>query len=97
MTVARHYKMVAAEGKAEALLAALGALAGALKPIPGYVGADLMRDVDQPNRFVFIEKWTSIEAHKAGGPLLPKDVLGGLMATLADKPDGAYLDYLPIS
>jgi heme-degrading monooxygenase HmoA len=94
VTIARHYRMRAGQGKAEALLAALGDLTAALKSIPGFEGADLLRDVDQPERFVFIEKWASVEAHKAGGPLLPKAVLTGLMGTLEGAPEGAYLEYL---
>lgn len=97
MTIARHYRMDAAEGKAEALLSALTALAAALKAIPGFEGADLLRDVDQPNRFVFIEKWTSVQAHKDGGALLPKEALAPLMAALAGRPEAAYLEYQPTS
>jgi heme-degrading monooxygenase HmoA len=96
MTVARHYRMTAAEGKGEALVGALRALAAALKSIPGYEGSDLIRGVEDANQFVFIEKWASVEAHKAGGPLLPKEVLGGLMGNLAGPPEGAYLNYLSV-
>ena len=96
MTVARHYRMTAAEGKGDELAAALRALAEALKPIAGYQGCDLMRDADQADRFVFVEKWASVEAHKAGGPHLPKEVLGRLMGLLAGPPEGAYLDCLPL-
>ena len=71
MTVARLYRMVAAEGREQAL-----------------------RDARKPGSFVFIEKWTSIEAHKAAGSALPKDTLGPVMAALANPPEGAYLDYL---
>ena len=96
MTVARHYKMTAAEGKGEALVDALRALSAALKSIPGYEGSDLIRGLDDGNHFVFIEKWTSVEAHKAGGSLLPKDILGGLMGNLAAPPEAAYLTYLSV-
>lgn len=95
MTVARHYRMDAAEGKAEALLSALTVLAGALETLPGFLGADLLRDLDRPDRFIFIEKWSSVEAHKAGGSLLPKETLTPVMNALADRPEGAYLNYLP--
>ena len=97
MTVARHYVMQAAEGKATALLSALTQLVGALVNIPGFEGADLLRDVDEPDHFIFIEKWSSVEAHKAGGSLLPKEALVPLMASLAGRPEGAYLNYLPVS
>jgi quinol monooxygenase YgiN len=96
MTVARHYRMNAAEGNGDELVAALQGLAEALKPIAGYQGSDLMRDASEPDRFVFIEKWASVEAHKAGGPHLPKEVLGRLMGLLSGPPEGAYLNYLPV-
>jgi quinol monooxygenase YgiN len=95
MSIARHYRMQAAAGQGEAVLAALQGLAAALQAIPGFIGADLLRDLDDPDQFVFIEKWASVEAHKAGGPSLPKPVFAGLMAALAGKPQGAYLEYLP--
>ena len=97
MTVARHYVMQAAEGKATALRSALTQLVGALVNIPGFEGADLLMDVDEPDRFIFIEKWSSVEAHKGGSSLLPKEAVAPLMASLAGKPEGAYLNYLPVS
>ena len=94
MTVARHYVMIAPEGKEAALEAALGDLAGTLMQVPGYKGAELMQDAKQPTRFVFIERWASIEAHRASGEHLPKGALDALQANLAGKPEGAYLNYL---
>ena len=47
-----------------------------------------------PDAFVFIEKWTSVEAHKNAGSQIPKDVFAPVMATLDGPPEGAYLDYL---
>ena len=93
MTIARHYRMDAAEGKAAALLAALQALAAALQRADGFEGADLLRDIDRPDRFVFIEKWASVDAHKAAGPHIPEHVVAPLMEALAGEPDGSYLNY----
>lgn len=94
MTVARHYVMHAAEGKDATLEAALGQLADALAGIAGCEGVELLRDLGNERRFVFIEKWTTVEAHKAGGAQLPKAVMGDIMGALDGPPDGAYLDYL---
>ena len=93
MTVARHYVMTAAVGQEEALGDALRVLAAAVRPIEGCEGCELLQDVDQPARFIFIEKWASVEAHKAGGALLPKETFKPVMAALAGPPEGAYLDY----
>ena len=94
MTVARHYVMHAAEGKDAALEAALTALADAVRTIAGCEGVELMRDCGNERRFVFIEKWASIEAHKEGGKTLDKSIFAPMMAALDGPPEGAYLDYL---
>lgn len=94
MTVARHYIMHAAEGKDSVLETALYQLADAVRGIPGSEGVELLRDVGNERRFVFIEKWESVDAHKAAGDHLPKDALAPVMGALDGPPDGAYLDYL---
>jgi heme-degrading monooxygenase HmoA len=94
MTIARHYLMHAAEGKDATLETALAGLADVVRALPGSEGVELLRDLGNERRFVFIEKWESVEAHKAGGPLVPKDVFAPVMAALDGPPEGAYLDYL---
>jgi quinol monooxygenase YgiN len=94
MTIARHYVMIAADGQEAALEANLSALADALRGVPGCEGIDLMRDCANPQSFTFIEKWTSIEVHKAAGAQLPKELMALVMGALAQKPVGASLEYL---
>ena len=94
MTIARHYVMTAPADRADALEAALGNLAGALKQVPGFEGADILQDTKTPTRFILIEKWESIDAHKAAGQHLPPDALEELQSCLAGRPEGAYLTYL---
>ena len=94
MTIARHYLMHAAEGQDAQLETALGELADAVRAVPGSEGVELLRDLGNERRFVFIEKWASVEAHKAAGSHLPKEALAPLMAALDGPPEGAYLDYL---
>ena len=96
MTVARHYVMHAAAGHDATLETALRALAAAVRPLPGCEGVELMRDIGNELRFVFIEKWASVDAHKEAGALLPKEVLAPLGTLLDGPPDGAYLDYLSV-
>ncbi len=94
MTIARTYRMQAHEGRTVELIAACAAITAALADIDGFRGADLLRDVEQPCRFVFIERWASVEAHKAGGTALPKALLSPLMAALTERPEARYLEYL---
>ena len=94
MTVARHYLMHASEGNDAALESALRALADAVAPLPGCEGVELLRDLGNERRFIFIEKWADVGAHKAAGPLLDKSLFAPMMAALDGPPDGAYFDYL---
>lgn len=94
MTIARHYVMHAADGKDAVLEAALGSLAAVVRAIAGCEGVELLRDLSNERRFIFIEKWESIEAHKAGGKQIPKEEFGPMMAALDGPPDGAYFGYL---
>ena len=94
MTTARFYIMHAAAGKDAALETALRDLADKVRPLPGCEGVELMRDSGNELRFVFIEKWSSIEAHKDSGKALGKEALAPVMAALDGPPDGSYLDYL---
>ena len=94
MTVARQYILTSAGGRAADLEAALDALAALVRPTPGCEGVEILRDARSPERFVFVEKWASIEAHKGAAELLPKDAFAPVMATLGEKPVAAYLEYL---
>jgi quinol monooxygenase YgiN len=96
MSVARTYIMHAAEGKDADLETALGNLADAVRVIAGSEGVELLRDAGNERRFIFIEKWSSIEAHKEGGKALGKEAFGPIMAAIYGPPDSAYFDYLKV-
>jgi quinol monooxygenase YgiN len=94
MTVARHYIMHAREGMDASLETALRDLAEAVRPLPGCEGVEMLRDLGNERRFVFIERWADVEAHKDAGKLLDKGLFAPMMAALDGPPDGAYLEYL---
>ncbi len=94
MTVARHYVMQAADGQSNALASALAALADNVIALPGCLGVELLQDQATAGRFIFIEKWESVEAHKNAGKLLTKASMEPVMAALGEPPAAAYLDYL---
>lgn len=87
MTVARRYRMEVAEGKGAEPLSVLNAFPAVLSKISGFEDANLLCDGDQPDRFTFIEKWSSAEAHKKGGLLLPKAALVPVLALLGGRPE----------
>jgi quinol monooxygenase YgiN len=96
MTVARHYVMHAKDGHSATLEEALSVLAEKVREVPGSEGVEMLRDIGNEHRFIFIEKWVSVEAHKDASKHLPAEVLAPLGTLLDGPPDGAYFDYLKI-
>jgi len=94
MTIARYYMMHAREGADASLESALRALADAVGQLPGCEGVEMLRDLGNERRFLFIEKWTDVDAHKAAGSLLDKSLFAPVMGAVDGPPDGAYFDYL---
>ncbi|HET6733383.1 putative quinol monooxygenase [Mycobacterium sp.] len=92
MTVARHYIVYAAEGRTDELDTALRNLADAVRAVAGCHGVDVMRDLEDERRYVFIEKWESVEVYKASLAKLPNEVVAPMMAALDGPPQAAYLD-----
>jgi len=94
MTIARIYRMQAAAGRGDELALALADLVSVVSAIAGCQGADLIRETDAPEQFLFIEKWVSIVAHQAGAAALPKGSFSAIGAALAAPPQSAYGAYL---
>jgi quinol monooxygenase YgiN len=94
MTVARIYIIPAADGKSAEMESALVALSGIVAKADGSEGVELLRDLGNEHRFIFIEKWVSEEHHAAGLAALPKGALDGVQAAAGGPPDGAYYDYI---
>src|SRR3546814_19962594 len=68
MTVARIYLMHAKDGQSAELEPALREVAELLSAnIENSRGVEILRDVDEERRLLFIERWDSVEAPKAGG------------------------------
>lgn len=92
MAFVRSYLMIAKQGDEQLLLDALRALAEKVRPIAGCDGVELYQDIDKPERFTFLERWASLDAHKAGGKLLGKEAFAPIMAALASPPEAAALE-----
>jgi len=82
MAIAHSYDMTAHAGREDALSEALEALAEAVKGISGSQGAMVLQDRKEPQRFLFMEFWEDEAARNAAGPMLPKDVMGRIMASV---------------
>ncbi|MBO9499088.1 MAG: antibiotic biosynthesis monooxygenase [Novosphingobium sp.] len=96
MTVLRHYKMQAAEGRGEELRAVLAELAAKVTPLAGCEKVELFADPRDPDLFVFVEHWASVDDHKAAGAALGKEAFAPVMAVLAGPPEGRYLEAVPL-
>lgn len=94
MSVWRHYVLTAAPGKEEAMVDALKLLASKVRPLAGCEGVEFGRDAENPAEFVFIEAWTSVDAHKAASSQLSKDDFGPMVAALGAPPAGRYVNLL---
>jgi len=94
MTVARLYIIPAADGKSAEMEEALVELSAIVSRAEGSEGVELLRDLGNEHRFIFIEKWVSEEHHAKGFASLPEGALDGVQAAAGGPPDGAYYDYL---
>jgi heme oxygenase (mycobilin-producing) len=91
MALLRFYVMTAADGRQEELRAALVALAAKVRPCDGSEGVELYQDLDAPACFVLVERWRSMEDHKAAGKALGRDAFQPVIALLSQPPEGRYL------
>lgn len=87
----RFYRMTARSGDGPALRSALEDLAGQVQQIEGCHGTELFEDADKPGKFIFLERWASVAAHKAGSVLLGKGAFVPVMAALDGPPEAASL------
>jgi heme oxygenase (mycobilin-producing) len=94
MTIARLYIVPAAEGMSAAMEAALRDLARLVEAADGSEGVELLRDLGNEHRFIFIEKWASEDHHARALAALPEGALGPVQAAAGGPPDGAYYSYL---
>ena len=84
----------ASEGNADRLLPLLREGRDFSRKAEGCEVLDLFRRLDDPQRFMFIERWTSIEAHHAN--MAQNVVAGGhlakLMPLLVGPPDNGVIE-----
>jgi len=96
MPILRQYVMIAAEGREETMCKALVDLAAKVRPLEGCEGVELYQDPAKPAYFLFIERWASIDVHKAGAKQLGKEALADVLAAIAQPPEGRYLESIAL-
>ena len=92
MAVARVYRMSCLPGKAEELRGALEALAGMLKGLEGLRRVSILRDAEQPDDFLFVEKWDTVAQQEVSGKMISKDAFDQVMSALVDAPRGKFFE-----
>ncbi len=50
----------------------------------------MLQSQDDPTRFIGIEVWTSVEAHRASIKNIPAESIREFMKLVADPPTGGY-------
>jgi quinol monooxygenase YgiN len=94
MAVARVYRMTARETLGDALALALHVLKKQLRANTDCSEVYWFRDLENRHRFLFIEIWDSIEAHKASNGKIGGDVLAHIAAACIEMPEGSYEEVL---
>jgi quinol monooxygenase YgiN len=91
MSVTRMGVFTAADGKQDQLRAFLQGIVPGILASPGCQSCQVLRNLDKPERFVVLEVWADIEAHKASVKQIPPASIAAVMPLLAGPPTGEYL------
>ena len=90
MSITRIYEIGAAEGKAEELYDFLKSLVPHITSSDGCSSCEVLRNNDDRDNFVFIEKWESIEHHKKSAENFPKEKLKSAKHLFGKPPKSSY-------
>jgi len=94
MSVARIYIMNAAKGRGDELESQLRRLTEIFSKVEGCLSVELFRLLSDPNSFVFLHRWNSVDDHQKGLEKLDMQELTTMMSALAQIPQGQYIDPL---
>lgn len=90
MTITRINEFTAKDGKGDEMLAYLHSLVPYISGCDGCEFCEVMSATEDPNSFMILEKWTSIDAHKAALSGFPRDKMREGMALFGAAPKGTY-------
>jgi quinol monooxygenase YgiN len=90
MSVTRINEFHAADGKEAALHAFLTNVIAQVRGAPGCESVALYTDPTDAARFLILETWDSIEAHKAAASRIPPEQMAAFMPLIAEPPRGRY-------
>ena len=90
MTITRINEFKAQAGKDDALRDFLSSVVSTIEASLGCRACQLLQSHDDPTRFVVVEVWDSIEAHRASVKNIPRGAIENVMKLLDDPPGGEY-------
>ena len=90
MSLTRINEFQAAPGKAEELLVFLQSLVPFISASAGCSGCEVLRNCDQADAFVVIERWDSKADHQASIAQFPAEQMQAAMPLFGAAPKGNY-------
>jgi len=86
MTMGVIYTLTALAGAGNQLEPVLQELASFVQKLPGSKGVTLLRLEQNPDRFLFVEHWPSIDVYTAASNLVPPEAFAPLKPLLGEPP-----------
>lgn len=90
MSITRINKFQAAPTKADELNEFLKSILPYISSCEGSLFCEILRDVENNDNFVVVEKWENIEAHKKSIAGFPQEKMMDAMVLFATMPEGNY-------
>lgn len=90
MNIARMSEFQAKAGKEAALRDFLRSLLPLIRSAPGCLSCELFQNQADPAKYVIVEMWESVEAHKASVKNIPPELLEQVIPLLDGSPSGQY-------
>jgi quinol monooxygenase YgiN len=91
MSITHMSTFVAQVDKQDQLRTFLQGIVPGIVASPGCQSCQVLRNPDRPERFVVVEVWTDVDAHKASVKQIPPASIAAVMPLLAGPPTGEYL------
>lgn len=90
MAILRLNEFRARAGVEEALHSALLQTIPVIANLKGCRHVRLLSCLDDPARYIILEEWDSIEAHKKAAQAIPGDMIAKVLPLLDGTPTGAF-------
>jgi len=90
MCIIRINRFQAAPTKAEELHEFLNSILPYISSCEGSLSCEILRDLENSDKFAVIEKWDSITSHQKSVAAFPQETMMSAMVLFAAMPEGSY-------